>query len=48
MGLPVRAAVISGVSPSGEAVFGLAPAFKSSSTSFALALVHANDSAVTL
>ena len=44
---PVRAAVMSGVSPPGSAPFGSAPAFKSRSTMAALPFVHAIESGVT-
>ena len=40
---PVRAAVISAVSPSGSAVFGSAPAVSSRSMMAALPLMHASD-----
>jgi hypothetical protein len=46
-GAPVRAAVMSGVSPPGKGAFGSAPAFKSSSTIGPLPFVHANESGVT-
>ena len=45
--LPVRAAVISGVSPPGSAAFGSAPAFSSSSTIAPLPFVQASESGVT-
>ena len=44
--LPVPAQVMIGVSPVAIAVFGLAPAFSSRSTSAAFPLVHASDSGV--
>lgn len=45
--LPMRAAVMSGVSPSGEAALTSAPAFSSVSIIAAFPLVQANASGVT-